>query len=181
MRCVLLESLRMKKIIALTFLVLSQLVFAGPVADYTIQKGKLHTGGKARVEIIESSSEKFIVNLSYEIYKKILVPIPDEDLKGESLFQLPSEFRDERGYLELQTKGTMQIEEAKLHFVKRLKWNNLTDAYQILILPNNGRSKIEIIYHPSVKAAGWAKINIVFISKAPILNGYQVLIDLNEK
>ena len=109
-----------------------------------------------------------------------MVPIPDSELKGESVFELPPEFRDERGYLELQTKGAIELEDATLKFVKRLKWNNLNDAYQILLLPKNGKSKVEIVYHPSLPAAGWGKILITFINNIPIFNGYQVVINIDE-
>ncbi|MBC7427358.1 MAG: hypothetical protein H7336_02020 [Bacteriovorax sp.] len=170
----------MKTFIAMTFILFSQLALAKDFADYHIQKGKLHSGGKARVEVLENSPEKFIVKLNYEIYKKILVPIPDDQLKGESLFELPSEFRNEQGYMELETKDTLELPNATLKFVKRVKWNQLTDAYQLLILPKNGRSKIEVIYHPSIPAAGWAKMVITFISSIPIFNGYQIIIDINE-
>ena len=168
----------MKTIITFAFLITSQLTKAGDFADYQIMKGKLHSGGKARVEVVQSSSEAFIVKLNYEIIKKILVPIPSDQLKGESVFELPPEFRDERGYLELETKGVMNLPNATLKFVKRLQWNQLNNAYQILILPKNGRSQIEAIYHPSIPAAGWARISITFINNIPIFNGYQVIIDL---
>ncbi len=169
----------MKTLLTITLLFASQFALAGNVANYTVQKGKLHSGGKARVEVVENSPEKFIVNLNYEIYKKILVPIPEDQLKGETLFELPPEFRDERGYMELQTKGVMELEKATLKFVKRVKWKNLTDAYQIVILPKNGRSKVEAIYHPSISAAGWANILVTFINNIPIFNGYQIVIDIN--
>ena len=156
------------------------MAFSGETADYHIQKGKLHSGGKARVEVVQNTPEAFIVKLNYEIYKKILVPIPEDQLKGETLFELPTEFRDERGYMELQTKGVIEIEKATLKFVRRVKWKNLSDAYQVLILPKNGRSKIEAIYHPSIPAAGWANIAVTFINNIPIFNGYQIIIDINE-
>lgn len=154
------------------------LAFAGPVANYQIEKGKLHTGGTARVEVLESSAEKFVAKLNYHIQKKILVPIPEEELKGETIFEFPAEFRDERGYLELETKGAIELEKAKIQFVKRVSWRGLKNAYQILILPRNGRSKVEVIYHPSIKAAGWGKILVTFINSVPIFNGYQIDIEL---
>lgn len=170
----------MKTLLTLSLLIMSQLTSAGEVANYHIEKGKLHSGGRARVVVMENTPEKFIVKLTYEIFKKILVPIPEDQLKGETLFELPAEFRDERGYLELETKGSIELEDATLKFVKRLKWNNLSDAYQVLILPKNGKSKIEAIYHPSIPAAGWAHIKVTFINNIPIFNGYQIVIVLNE-
>lgn len=161
-------------------LIFSANVHANEVATYFITEGKLHKGGKASVEILESNPEKYVAKLTYELYKKILVPIPADELKGESVLELPLEFRDERGYMELEIKKTMELEKATLKFIKRLKWEELDSAYQIQILPKNGKSKIDVIYHPTVRAAGWAKILITFISSAPVLNGYQVEILLNK-
>lgn len=158
-----------------------QFAFAGPVANYTIEKGKLHTGGTARVEVLDSSEDKYITKLNYHIQKKILVPLPEDQLKGESIFEFPPQFRDERGYLELETKGSIELEKVKLQFVKRVNWRGLKNAYQALIIPKNGKSKIEIIYHPSIKAAGWGRVLVTFVSSVPILNGYQIMIELENK
>lgn len=155
-----------------------QFAFAGPVANYQIEKGKLHTGGTARVEVLESSAEKFVAKLNYHIQKKILVPIPEDQLQGETIFEFPPEFRDERGYLELETKGSIELEKARIQFVKKVSFRGLKDAYQILILPKNGRSKVEVVYHPSIRAAGWGKILVTFINSVPIFNGYQINIEI---
>ena len=170
----------MKLLTVLCSLLWASIAFAGPSADYHVEKGKLHSGGVAKVEVLENSPEKFTAKLNYHIYKKILVPIPEDELKGETIFEFPPEFRDERGYLELETKGTIELEKAHLKFVKRVKWQNLNDAYQVLILPKNGKSKIEAIYHPSIKAAGWARVVVTFINNIPIFNGYQVEIEINK-
>lgn len=174
------KFITMKKLITLLLSIffINQ-TMAADIANYHILKGKLHSGGKAQVEITENSPERFVAKMTYEIYKKILVPIPDDVLKGENIIELPPEFRDERGYMELETKGTMEIEKAKLQFIKRVKWMDYKDAYQILILPKNGKSKIEVTYHPSVPAAGWGRVIVTFISNVPILNGYQAFIELN--
>lgn len=172
----------MKKIILtfLTFLLITTTALAAPdKATYHVLKGKLHSGGKAQVLITENTSERFVAQMNYEIYKKILVPVPDDALKGETVIELPPAFRDERGYLELETKGSMEIEKAKLQFIKRVKWRNFKDAYQVMILPKNGKSKIEATYHPSVPAAGWGRVVVTFISKVPLLNGYQAEIELD--
>lgn len=152
---------------------------AQDVANYHILKGKLHSGGVARIEITDNSAQRFITKMNYEIYKKVLVPIPDDALKGETIIELPPEFRDERGYMELETKGSMEIEDAKLQFIKRVQWRRHKDAYQVLILPKNGKSKIEVTYHPALPAAGWGRVIVTFISKVPLLNGYQAYIELN--
>lgn len=170
----------MNKWMAFFLLILTNFALAGESANYHIEKGKLHSGGVAKVEVLENSPEKFVAKLNYHIYKKILVPIPEDQLKGETVFEFPPEFRDERGYLELETKGVIELEKAKLQFVKRVKWKNFKDAYQVLILPKNGRSKIEAIYHPSIKAAGWGRVLVTFINSVPIFNGYQVEIEIDD-
>ena len=169
----------MKTITTLTLLFFAQLSFAGNIAHYHIEKGKLHTGGTASVEITESNANKFTTKLNYEIRKKILVPIPDDQLKGQMVLDLPPEFRTEIGYMELETKGVMDIGEATLKFVRKLTWNHLTNAYEILILPKNGKTKIEIFYHPTLPAAGWGEVDVTFISSVPVLNGYLVKMDLD--
>lgn len=170
----------MKKIIALIFCsVWMNVCLSADTASYHILKGKLHSGGKASVEITENTDLKFVALMKYEIYKKILVPIPDKVLTGENVIELPPEFRDERGYMELEAKGSMDIEDAKLQFIRRTKWQSYKDAYQILILPKNGKSKIEVTYHPSVPAAGWGRVIVTFISNIPLLNGYQAQIELD--
>lgn len=174
------KFITMKKLITLIVSIFFiNAAIAADIANYHILKGKLHSGGKAQVEITENSAERFVAKMNYEIYKKILVPVPDDVLKGENIIALPPEFRDERGYMELEAKGTMEIEKAKLQFIKRVKWKNYNDAYQIVIFPKNGKSKIEVTYHPTVPAAGWGRVIVTFISNAPILNGYQAIIELN--
>jgi hypothetical protein len=170
----------MKKLITLIISIFfASVSFAADIANYHILKGKLHSGGKAIVEITENNPERFVAKMNYEIYKKILVPIPDDVLKGENIITLPPEFRDELGYMELEAKGVMEIEKAKLQFIKKVKWQNFKNAYQIVIFPKNGKSKIEVTYHPSVPAAGWGRVVVTFISNIPLLNGYQAVIELN--
>ncbi len=152
---------------------------ASESAGYHILKGKLHSGGVAKVEILQESAQVFSVKMDYEIYKKILVPIPDHALKGDTVVDLPPQFATEVGYLELETKGSMEIERATLKFMGRTKWKQHNDAYKILIMPKNGKSKIEVTYHPSIIAAGWGRILITFINPLPVLNGYQAQIEIN--
>lgn len=171
----------MKKLITLLFSVLfiNLAVAASDTANYHILKGKLHSGGSAKVVITENSAERYVAQMTYEIDKKILVPIPNDVLRGENIISLPPEFRDENGYMELEAKGSMDIEKARLQFVKRVNWKTFNDAYQIIIFPKNGKSKIEVTYHPSVPAAGWGRVIVTFISNVPLLNGYQAIIELN--
>ena len=149
------------------------------VASYHILKGSLHKGGNAKIEITEKSSKKFSAKMSYDIDKKALVPIPKKVLAGETVIELPPEFKDKRGYAKLEKKGFMEIEKARLQFIKKMTWNGKKDAYDILIIPHNGKSRIEVIYHPSLPAAGWGQVVITFISPYPILDGYKAIIELN--
>jgi hypothetical protein len=170
----------MKTFFTFLFLFSHCIAESAEIANYQIQEGKLHSGGNARVEVLKSSEEKFVVNINYNIQKKILVPIPSDLLKGETSIELPVEFNDERGYMELETKGIMDLPKYTLNFVRRIKWSGKSDAYQVLILPKNGKSKIEAIYHPSVAAAGWSKMIMTFINKYPLFNGYQLVIDIKQ-
>ena len=147
----------------LSIFLLDQAVFASEVAHYNIQKGRLHTGGSASVEILENAPEHFLAKLKYQIHKKIIVPIPDNQLEGEIIIEFPSEFKDERGYMELESKGTIVLNDVVLTFVQRLKWPGHSDAYQFLILPTNGKTKILAVYHPSIPSAGWIKLAITLI------------------
>lgn len=169
----------MTKIILLIAILSYSLAFAGTRADYHILEGKFHKGGIASVEVTDNSAGKFIVQMNYKLYKKILVPVPDDALKGETNVALPTEFRDERGYLELEARGQMEVEDATLKFVRRLKWNGQSDAFQILVLPKSGKAEIQVTYHPSLPAAGWAEMVVTFLSSNPIMNGYKIFIELN--
>lgn len=148
-------------------------------ASYHILKGRLHKGGTAKVEITEKDKTKFSARMSYDIKKKALVPIPKKVLQGETVIELPPEFKDTRGYAMLEKKGFMEVKKARLQFIKRMNWNGKDNAYDILIKPHNGKSMIEVVYHPSLPAAGWGQVIITFLSPYPILNGYKAIIELN--
>lgn len=148
-------------------------------ASYHILKGSLHKGGSARIEVTEKTKQKFSAKMSYDIKKRALAPIPKKVLKGETLIELPAEFKDKRGYARLEKKGFMEVPKARLQFIKRMNWKGKDGAYDILIIPNNGKSRIEVVYHPSLPAAGWGQVVITFISPYPILNGYKTIIELN--
>lgn len=146
-------------------------------AHYTVKEGKLHKGGSVTVKVLDAI-QSFKVKTSYEIEKKGWVPVPSEYLKGETITDLPEQFRDERGYLELETRREMKIEKAKLKFVKRTNVGQKKNAFVIDVLPDNNRSKTTITYHPELPALGWASVVITFISDIPMLNGYQVVAEL---
>lgn len=170
----------MKTILTImTLLTLNQLAEAQETASYHVLKGPLHKGGVARVEIMEKSKKSFVAKMTYEIHKRMLVPVSKNALKGETIFTLPAEFSSKRGYMKLEKKGTIEIEKAWLQFIRKSSWRGKSDAYDVRILPKNGKSQIEVTYHPSIPAAGWGRVVIQFISPYPILNGYNAIIELD--
>jgi len=170
----------MKTIIFYLSLIFSMnLLAAEDTAHYEILKGKLHRGGSATVKVLPDS-DNFVVDLNYKIQKKALVPVPDKHLSGKTTVELPIQYRDERGYLELEEKGTVEIEKARLVYQKRVNVAEYKDAHQILILPSNGKSKTQIIYHPDAPALGWLRVKVIFVSDIPLLNGYEAEMRLKE-
>ena len=164
---------------AAIFLAFADVYAAIESASYHILKGSLHKGGSAKIEIVEKNKEKFSAKMSYNINKKALVPIPKKILQGETLIELPPEFKDKKGYAQLEKKGFMELPKARLQFIKRMNWKGNDGAYDILIVPNNGKSRIEVVYHPNLPAAGWGQVVITFVSPYPILNGYKAIIEVN--
>jgi len=166
-------------LILFTIAQMSSALAAIESASYHILKGRLHKGGTATVQITEKDKAKFSAKMSYDINKKALVPIPKKVLQGETIIELPPEFKDKRGYVMLEKKGFMEVPKARLQFIKKMSWKGKENAYDILITPHNGKSMIEVVYHPSLPAAGWGQVIITFLSPYPILNGYKAIIELN--
>ncbi len=163
----------MKATILFSVLLFATNALASAKASYNILEGKLHKGGSAYTEILPNS-QKFTVRMGYEIKKKALVPVPSEFLKGEEIIDLPLMFQDERGYLELEARGQIKLDDGVIKFVKRTTTGKLKDAYEVLVLPRNGRSKIQIVYHPELPSVGWSDMKVTFISKVPLLDNYQI-------
>ena len=149
-------------------------------AYYLIDEGKLHRKGSASVEVLENP-RAYQVKMNYTIDKKRLVPVPDKYLAGQTTINLPSMFKDERGYLELESKKKMQVDGARLTHLGRTTFKKFNDAHKINIILSNGKGKIELVYHPSLSGAGWGNIKMVFISDIPLLNGYTIQCRLAEK
>jgi hypothetical protein len=114
-------------------------------------------------------------------HQKPWAPIPSHALKGQDEIELPLMFKDERGYLELEQRGQIELEEGKVIFIKRVNQGPLKNAYEVQVLPKNGKSKIDVIYHPALPSAGWAKITVTFVSSLPVLNGYKVVMEIEKK
>jgi hypothetical protein len=147
---------------------------ANAITHYTLKEGKLHKSGKIDVEV-KTYEKTMIVNLNYDIDKKALVPIPSKVLKGKKDFEVPLIFKDEQGYLELERLGFMETEKAFIKFIGRVNLGELTNAYSFEILPKNGKSKLEGVYHPTLPGIGWKYLKLKFLGNIPLLNGYETI------
>lgn len=116
--------------------------------------------------------------MDYKVKKKDLVPVSSSLLRGSKTFDFPNSFKTVAGYIDLQRKGTMDIPKARLKFLRRGDLGELKDAYFIEVLPTNNKSKIDIVYHPSLPSVGWRSVKITFISPFPILDGYELYAEL---
>jgi len=162
-----------KYIVVVFFLLLSMNSQAQSVAHYNVLPGTLHQDGTVDVTVLPNKSS-FDVEMDFDLRKKPLVLIPDKLLKGKKIYQFPLEFKNKKGYLELEKIKTMTMPKAELSFVKKGNLGKLKNAYFIQVLPINKKSKIDIVYHPSLSSVGWARIKITFLSHFPILNGYEL-------
>ena len=142
-------------------------------ADYIIEPGQLHQKGTAEIVIVPDPS-LFKVRMSYELKEKDFVPVPKKFLKSKKTMEFPAEIRTVKGYQALEKLKTMKMPKAELKFVKRAKSGNLKDAYFVDVLPTNKKSKISLIYHPSLPDTGWQQITITMISSIPIVDGYEL-------
>ncbi|MFL5783054.1 MAG: hypothetical protein ACJ76H_00510 [Bacteriovoracaceae bacterium] len=161
------------------FLLFIPLAYGSNSANYKVLPGKLHKKGKVIVNILPDQ-ETYRVKMDFNVKKKDFVPVPSKLLKGSTIMEFPDKFRTEAGYKELQKKGKIEIHNAELRFVKRADYHGLKDAYFIEVKPKNKKSRIDIIYHPSLPSVGWEKVEITFLSKIPVLDGYELEAVLKE-
>ncbi len=159
-------------VIIICFLLLP-LALAGNSANFKVKPGKLHRKGKVIVNILPDT-EQFRVKLDFNVKKKEFVPVPSKLLKGSTVMEFPKKFRTEAGYKELEKKKDMSIHKANLHFVKRADVGALKKAYFFEVRPTNKKSKIDIVYHPSLPSVGWLEVDITFLSEIPVLDGYEL-------
>lgn len=145
--------------------------------QYKVLPGQLHRGGKILVNILPDPV-KYKVKMEYQVKAKDLVPIPSKLLKGEKVMEFPPEFKTEAGYKGLEKNKQLEIPKARLVFVKRADFGKLKNAYYLQVLPTNKKTKIDIIYHPSLPSVGWGRVVITFISKFPILDGYEIVAEI---
>jgi hypothetical protein len=150
-------------------------LYALPIwaADYIIEPGQLHQKGTAEIVILPSTTT-LKASMSYDLQAKDFVPVPKKFLKAKKIMEFPAEFRTVKGYQQLEKLKTIKMPKAELRFVKRAKSGTLKDAYFVDVLPTNKKSKISLIYHPSLPDTGWQQITITMLSKMPILDGYEL-------
>jgi hypothetical protein len=149
-------------------------VMANEHSDFEILPGKLHKGGSLLAKAQTMNEDYVHIHLNYEIFKKGLVPVPSEYLKGIYKQKLPAIFLDERGYLELEQLKSMKIEEATVYYKGRTKYRDLHDAHLIQILPDNKKSEIFLVYHPQAPGLGWDNIKVILHTGVPLLENYML-------
>lgn len=140
---------------------------------YEILPGKLHKGGSVGVEVLPDSS-KFSIKVNFSIDKKMLVPVPGEFLKGEYTLDLPNAFKDERGYLELEQRGTVEVPKARIQFLQRRDLDHYKNTMEADVIPVNGKFKLKAFYHPDIPGVGWARVELVFLMDVPGLKNYDI-------
>jgi hypothetical protein len=162
------------KIIYLLVLLFTFNSFAIDAAFFDILPGKLHSGGYLRSDLLDinDAQQTMKVKLQYEVIKRPLVPVPNEYLKGEEVQVLPLEFLDERGYLELEIKGTRELVDAWLKHQGRVEIAGLKDIHFVKIIAKNGRSEIDVYFHPTVEELGWVFLRLTLHTEIPLLRHY---------
>jgi hypothetical protein len=163
--------------IILMAICLPLLSLAQSSAEYKVAPGSLHKKGNVFITVLPDE-KVFKVKMDYKVKKKDLVPVSSSLLRGSKTFDFPNSFRTVAGYIDLQAKRSIEIPKAKINFVKRGDIGELKNAYFLEVLPTNKKSKIDIVYHPSLPSVGWQSIKITFISPFPILDGYELFAEL---
>lgn len=157
------------------FLLVSFSAFASiDMIKFKILPGKFHQGGKASASLLSTDTQRsvMVVKLEYEVFKKALVPVPNEYLKGGLDQELPLEFSDERGYLNLEAHGTMELPEATLIHLGRVTVGTNLQGHHVRIKAKNGRSETDVYYHPHIPELGWGKVGLLLHTPIPMLKDY---------
>ncbi len=170
----------MKLFLMTIFMTATLNAFSQGEAHFKVLPGLLHKKGTITAKI-QADPSKYEVLLEYDVKKKSLVPIPGKLLKGSKSYEFPIEFKTVKGYEKLETQKEMSVPKAVIKFVKREDLGELKGAYFLQVLPKNGKSKIDITYHPSLPNLGWARVKITFINNIPVFNGYQMEAELVRK
>ncbi|HLW56975.1 MAG TPA: hypothetical protein VKY27_06290 [Bacteriovoracaceae bacterium] len=146
-------------------------------ASYVFSQGTLHQGGNATIEVVDHP-DLFKIRLSYSLKKKLLVPVPEKYLNGEFTLELPPQFKEETGYLKLEKMKSMDTQKAKLVHSGRRDFYEYTGAHLVHIHLYNGRGEAQILYHPSLPAAGWAEVKLMIKTELPLLENYTLMAEI---
>lgn len=142
--------------------------------EMKVLPGTLHKGGYLNVQIllIDESSQTMNVELDYQVIPKALVPIPAQYLEGKYVVALPLPFQDERGYIELERAKKLELKKASVEFVEKTAIKGLQNGYKIRVTTINGRSVLDLYYHPSLPELGWGQIELLMSTNLPIVGNY---------
>ena len=162
----------MKALLLILSFLLSLNTLAAPIL-HDIAKGKHHKGGEIKIAVSKNTAESFTAKISYKIKKKFYVPVGDDKLKGGVEQALPKVFSSKEGYLNLMETGILKVDRATIRFIKREDVGKYYDSFKIEILPDNGKWKGYLWYHPSVSGVGWIKSKLTLLS-IPILGDYSL-------
>ncbi len=145
---------------------------------YKIQPGKLHQGGTLEALVVKTDLEKNVMEvlIKYDVVKKPMVPVSAELLKSSMTLELPLEFQDERGYLDLEISKVRDSEKATIHHAGRVTVGALKDVHHIRILNKRGKFECDLYYHPSVPELGWPQVRLLL--NVAILKNYEMKADL---
>jgi hypothetical protein len=166
------------KALALLVLLSSTLHASIETLSYKILPGKLHTGGTLDASVLSTDEAKDIMEvlLKYDIIKKPFVPAPADLLKSSMTLELPLEFLDERGYLNLEMTKLRDMEKATLHYVGRVDIGKFKNAHHVRILNKKGKFECDVYYHPSMPELGWPEMRLIL--NVSILSNYEVKAEL---
>jgi hypothetical protein len=159
----------------LIVLFFTQLTFA-QTSSFIVLPGKLHKDGtlKATASSFDQTKDQFEVVLNYKIVARSLVPVDPKHLTGSYTQILPLSFLDERGFLELEIKKTMNIKDAIIKHLGRVDIKPYKDAHSIGIYPTNGKSKIFLSFHPLIQGLGWQNLVLILHLNVPFLSNYEL-------
>jgi len=144
---------------------------------FTITPGQFHKGGDLSYEITKQdiASDSLDLTISYHVLKKALVPVPSEYLSGNTVQTLPLNYLYESGYLELEKKHEEEFSDSYVTHLGRVNIDGLTDVHHVKITAKNGKSEMEVFYHPSLPALGWSRVILVLHTPIPFLKNYTMM------
>lgn len=166
------------KALALFILLTSTLQASIDSLTYKLQPGKWHQGGTLEALVVKTDAlkETMDVLIKYDVIKKPMIPVSADLLKSSMTLELPLEFQDERGYLNLEVTKFRDSEKATIHHIGRVDIGNLKNAHHIRILNKRGKFECDLYYHPSIPELGWPQVRLLL--NVAILNNYELNADL---